>query len=302
MATTPIRVLICNDNGPPNQEELPFILPFVEHLEKKGWHVTVCLPNSQKSWIGKSMLIKDRIELSYYHRDTHEVSYHQRLANDFVLLSGTPSTCVNIALHHIFKDHSFDFILCGPNFGRNTSTPSTLSSGTIGAALEATLCRKKAIALSFPFFSRDFKMNEIQNSCMMASNVIQQIYEKDNWPINGLFNINVPLVDYDCPVHVTQFHQAYYGSLFKPLTETNNNKEGSVEEQVRLASESGNEPGRTVFKFAPNIKSMTNPNDAVPGTDAWALHNKYISVTPMIASYEVANLNQDYGVGSLNKL
>ncbi|KAI8097706.1 survival protein sure-like phosphatase/nucleotidase [Halteromyces radiatus] len=293
--TKPLNVLICNDDGPPNTEESPFVLPFVEHLEQLGWNVKVCVPNSQKSWISKSFMIMDHIELSYFHRKTHEISYHQQDPSDFILLSGTPATCINIALHHLFKDEHFDLVVCGPNF------VYTLASGTIGCAMEATLCNQKAIALSFPFYSRDFSPNCIQNACTMATEVIQQLYEKNKWPVGGLFNINVPLVEDRCPIHMTKFHQGSYGSLFKPLKNNNNDNRSSytIEEQVRLESESGG--GRTIFKFSPDFKALVNAKEPVPGTDAWSVAQRCISVTPMIAAFEMANLDIDYGVG-LNKL
>jgi broad specificity polyphosphatase/5'/3'-nucleotidase SurE len=70
-------------------------------------------------------------------------------------LSGTPATCINIALNHLFVDEEFDLVIGGPNFGRNISTYSTyerilfylfiksicifriftLASGTVGAAM-----------------------------------------------------------------------------------------------------------------------------------------------------------------------
>jgi hypothetical protein len=82
-------------------------MPFVDHIEQLGWEVTwalffflpfflfadyypldrVCIPDSQKSWIGKSMMIKDKIGISYYHRGSKEVSHHRRHASDFVLVS-----------------------------------------------------------------------------------------------------------------------------------------------------------------------------------------------------------------------
>lgn len=43
---------------------------------------------------------------------------------EMVLLDGTPATCASIALHNLFAPDSFDFVISGPNFGRNTSSVS----------------------------------------------------------------------------------------------------------------------------------------------------------------------------------
>ncbi|KAJ8664091.1 5'/3'-nucleotidase SurE [Lichtheimia ornata] len=307
MSARPLKVLISNDDGPPCHEESPFILPFIEHLESLGWDVKVCLPDSQKSWISKSFMIKEHVEMSYYHRETGERSYHRQAPYDIVLLSATPATCINIALHHIFKDEQFDLVIGGPNFGRNSANIYTLSSGTIGAALEAVMSQKKAIALSFAFFSRDFAKNKIECACQMASNVIQHLYQKDMWPAHGLFNVNVPLVDELRPVRLTHFHTTSYGSLFRPLKDkmisdaaTTSDASGEMVEQSVRSEAEGHEPGKTIFHFAPDIKSMSHPADPDSNTDAWALQNRYVSVTPMVAAYQIANMDKDYELDSLH--
>ncbi|KAI9268283.1 survival protein sure-like phosphatase/nucleotidase [Phascolomyces articulosus] len=304
MTERPLKVLISNDDGPPSGEESPFILPFIEHLESLGWIVKVCLPNAQKSWISKSFMIKDHIDVSYYHRDTKEISYHQRDESDFVLIGSTPATCVNIALNHIFKDETFDLVIGGPNFGRNTSTVSSLASGTIGVALEAVLCKQKALAVSFAIFSRDYGTKEIQCSIEMAADVIKQVYQVNQWPEDGLFSINIPLSAEKRPVYLTRFHRSHCGSFFKPLDPTKQKQkqkesEGSAELAVREEAE-GQESGHLVFRFAPDFSTFAFATDAPEGTDAWAMHNRYVSVTPMSASYEMARTTTDYGFNVVN--
>jgi tubulin--tyrosine ligase len=95
--------------GPPSVDESPFIMTFVEHLESLGWEVrfgfnlsvtdvrydlsqlkhifpSVCLPDSQKSWISKSFMIKDHIGVKYYSRQGDRVQSHKSAPNDFVLV------------------------------------------------------------------------------------------------------------------------------------------------------------------------------------------------------------------------
>ncbi|KAI9311690.1 survival protein sure-like phosphatase/nucleotidase [Dichotomocladium elegans] len=295
MSDRPLRVLITNDDGPPCKDESPFILPFIEHLESLGWDVKYgsAAPSDYASWISKSFMIKDHIELSYYHRDTGHTGYHRRSDRDFVLLSGTPATCINIALYHIYKHIDFDLVLAGPNFGRNSANIYTLSSGTVGAALESTMCEKKSIALSFAFYSRDFSRDKIQCASVMATNVIQHLYERDKWPKNGLFNVNVPLVNELRPVRLTRFHKTHYGSLFRPLvdvsleaadkavataaTAAKQDASGEMAEQNMRQFAEGHESARTVFHFAPDIASMSHPTDPAEDSDAWALNHRYVS-------------------------
>ncbi|KAI8576333.1 hypothetical protein K450DRAFT_257259 [Umbelopsis ramanniana AG] len=287
------KVLISNDDGPPSADESPFILTFIEQLEALGWEVSVCLPDTQKSWISKSFMIKDHIGVKYYNRQTNRVQAHKSAPNDFVLLSGTPATCVNIGLHHVFKDTDFDLVIAGPNFGRNSASIYTLASGTIGAALEATLCNKKAIALSFAFYDRDIKPPKIKNACNMAIKVISKLMEINEWQPAGLYNINVPLVEEECSVKVTNIYKTSYGSLFKPVTLESTPQNATNDESVELSLRDEAERGEPLeYRFAPDFKVLSGIADAEVGTDTWAVHNKHISVTPLIASYACTPLDK----------
>jgi tubulin--tyrosine ligase len=49
----------------------------------------VCLPDSQKSWIAKSFMIKEEIHLRYFNRKTLEINNEQQNEKDFVFLKTT---------------------------------------------------------------------------------------------------------------------------------------------------------------------------------------------------------------------
>lgn len=118
---------------------------------------------------------------------------------------------------------------------------------------EAVLNKKKAISISFCFCNQKPKC--IKNCCEIASDIAQHLYNSDMpWPENGLFNINIPMLDYRCPIHLTDFHIANYGSLFKQL-----DKQGSR------------------FKFSPDFTAINQDKDGLPGTDKWALMNHCVS-------------------------
>lgn len=63
-----LRVLLTNDDGRPSPKtgHSPFIYPFARGLvEQLGWDVRVVVPDSQKSWVGKSYLIGDKVTGQY---------------------------------------------------------------------------------------------------------------------------------------------------------------------------------------------------------------------------------------------
>jgi 5'/3'-nucleotidase SurE len=118
-------------------------------------------------------------------------------ADEWVLIDGTPASCVQIGLYHFFQDKGpIDLVISGPNYGRNTTSVFALSSGTLGAALEASVCRKKAVALSFAFFTRNHDPLIIEGACRHSIKVIEALYKQ--WPTDGstdLYSVNIPLVE-----------------------------------------------------------------------------------------------------------
>ena len=38
------------------------------------------------------------------------------------------ATCANLGMHSLYPPHSFDLVIAGPNFGRNTGSAFALSS------------------------------------------------------------------------------------------------------------------------------------------------------------------------------
>ncbi|KAJ3054462.1 hypothetical protein HK097_001755 [Rhizophlyctis rosea] len=190
------------------------------------------------------------------------------------LLEATPGACVNVALHHLYDPDEIDLVISGPNYGRNASSSSTLSSGTVGAALDGALLGKKSIALSFSFIDREvaFLPESISNASETACNILQSLWE--NWPslsthshhgIPDLYNVNVPLRrEPNPPIHFTTFHPGSYGPVYQSVEETESSGGGR----------------RFVFK-----PKLPTHQDVKQGTDTWAVMNQMASITPMLAKY-----------------
>ena len=115
---------------------------------------------------------------------------------EWILLDGTPASAVQIGLNHYCKEQPPHVVISGPNFGRNTTACFALSSGTLGAAMEAATCGVKAIALSFAYFQPRHSTDVIQQACRHAAWLVEQLCM--TWPEDtstDLFSINVPLCD-----------------------------------------------------------------------------------------------------------
>ena len=113
--------------------------------------------------------------------------------DEWILIDSTPASCVQIGLYHYFQHRGpVDLVVSGPNYGRNTTALFALSSGTIGAAMEAAVCGKRSIALSYAFNSRNHDPVIIGEASAHSVRLIEYLY--NNWAEDvGLYSINVPL-------------------------------------------------------------------------------------------------------------
>ena len=154
----------------------------------------------QRSWIGKAHIVGQTLTPTYFrpgtlHNDDGITS--TRPFNDgedeWVLVDGTPASCVQIGLYHLFKDKGpIDLVLSGPNYGRNTTAVFSLSSGTIGGALEGAMCGVKSIALSYAFSSREHDPEIIAAASRLSTRLVEKFVKE--WPEDvHLYSINVPL-------------------------------------------------------------------------------------------------------------
>lgn len=195
---------VVNDDGPTSISS-PYIYPFITALQAAGHQTSVVLPDIPRSWIGKAHIVGSTLECSYYTPAPGD--------NEWVLVTGTPASCTQLGLYHLFQDRPPpDLVISGPNFGRNATTIYNLSSGTVGGALEAALCQKKAIALSFA--SKDKQPPSVIAAAVRHSiKLIENLY--DNWGREvELYNINVPMIPdvEDNDIFYTQALRSFWSS------------------------------------------------------------------------------------------
>lgn len=295
-----MHVQVVNDDGPPSNQSSPYVHSLVSTLQSAGHTVSVVLPHIQRSWIGKAHIVGQTVKPTYFrpgtlHKDDGTV--HKRPlpasadAEEWVLVDGTPASCVQIGLFHVFQDRGpVDLVVSGPNYGRNSTAVFSLSSGTIGGAMEAAICGKRAIALSYAFFSRDHDPEIIAGASRLSLKLVEHLY--DNWGTDvDLYSVNVPLIK-DVENHkvmYTYMLQNYWssGSSFQeiPADEREDADPDEEERQIRqdaeVDSNGGNE--KTVsrhthkhFKWAPRFADVhRSVEQSAPGNDGWAIREGY---------------------------
>ncbi|KAJ0286560.1 hypothetical protein COL940_002965 [Colletotrichum noveboracense] len=313
-----MHILLTNDDGPPSAHSSPYVHSLIHYLQKAGHAVSVCLPHTQRSWIGKAHIIGQTVTPLYYRPSAEGLHGTEGTTStrptatagedEWILVDGTPASCVQIGLHHFFKERGpIDLVVSGPNYGRNTTAVFALSSGTLGGALEAAVCKRKSIALSYAFFSRNHDPVIIEGAARHSVKVIEKLYEQ--WPASDevdLYSVNVPLVE-GVETHKTLYTamlQNYWreGSCFQEI-EGDIGDEDEEEEKIREgdfgeaiggedAPEQKGEGKKTPahrqrhFKWAPKFTDVyKSVEEAEPGNDGWAVKEGYTSVTPLKANF-----------------
>lgn len=305
-------------------------------LQAHGHTVSVVLPHTQRSWIGKAHLVGKAVKPTYYrpqplqttstgiltnHGTTHTTPLPpDSTQEEWILVDSTPASCVQIGLYHYFSERGpIDLVVSGPNYGRNSTAVFSLSSGTIGGAMEAAVCGAKSIALSYAFFDRNHDASIITGASELSAKLIHYLYQ--NWdPNTHLYTVNVPLVEGvgERKILWTNMLQNRWtsGSCFQVVDvppDADSSPEDTEKEirrqEEKLAKEelksnthvlkSGTNSGTDTptgqpharythkhFKWAPVFKDVYESVEASePGNDGWAVSQGYTSVTPLRANF-----------------
>ncbi len=124
------RILISNDDSI-HSTGIKVLEKIARQLTDDVW---VCAPETEQSGASHSLTI---------HRPLRLRSYDDRHYS----VDGTPTDCVMLAMNHLMKDRRPELVLSGINHGANIGDDVTYS-GTVAAAMEATLLGVRAIAIS----------------------------------------------------------------------------------------------------------------------------------------------------------
>ena len=176
MADSPIdlaraRVLVSNDDG----IEAPGLKLLERLVRTFAADVWVVAPEHEQSAAGHSLTIRRPLRI-------------RKLSPRRFAVDGTPTDSVLLAIQRVMGETPPDLVISGINRGGNLGEDVTYS-GTVAAAMEATLMGIPAIALSQ--VADDQLRTRWSPAKRWASNVIQQVVNV-GWPRNVLINVNFP--------------------------------------------------------------------------------------------------------------
>jgi 5'-nucleotidase len=122
---------------------------------------------------------------------SHSLTMHfplrvRRTDDGAYTVTGTPTDCVVVAVGDLLEERP-DIVLSGVNHGANLGD-DVLYSGTVAAAMEATMLGIPAVAISYA--GRD--MEAIAEWTDLLTRLLEQVVSRPNFPEETLLNVNLP--------------------------------------------------------------------------------------------------------------
>ncbi|NIP60635.1 MAG: 5'/3'-nucleotidase SurE [Gemmatimonadetes bacterium] len=197
---------------------------------------------------------------------SHSLTLHhplraRRATDGALVVDGTPTDCVILAVNELL-DRRPDFCLSGVNHGPNMGE-DVLYSGTVAAAMEATVIGIPAVAVSY---TGDV-VEEIGAWGDALTSLLGRLLTRDSFPENTLLNVNLPAVSPDelKGVRVTSLGRRRYSDSI---------------------TRDRDPSGREYFWIGGGVSSWQGSEDS----DFRAVDDGYVSVTPLhldLTNYEL---------------
>jgi len=205
------EILVVNDDG----VHSPGLLVLKRKIEKLG-NVFVVTPETERSGTGKAVSTS-LIEVKKTSLADGTKAY---------AIGGTPADACLLAIFKILR-HPPDLVVSGINLGPNLGIDDLLTSGTIGAALEAAIHGVPAIAVSYSLKrikSREEKtqvninVESLEFCAELAKETADYIFRNGMPKDVDLISINVPETVASKTVEVTSLSYKGYTDIFAEKT------------------------------------------------------------------------------------
>ena len=245
-----MRILITNDDGI-DAPGLLILKSLASQLAGPGGEVWTVAPATEQSGTAHCVSFVRPFLIS-------------QISEREFSVEGTPADCVLAGIYDVMPPHRPDLVLSGINRGNN-SGENALYSGTIGAALEASLHGLTGIALS-QFYGPDNRLlgnpfEAAEKFSLDAVKAILRSLEETGHEYPLFFNVNFP----PCPAaDVAGMRPAVQG----------------MREEGNFRVVPAESPTRRKFLW---IRCGSQDSPGRSGTDIAANLERFVSITPMRA-------------------
>lgn len=237
-----MNILCTNDDG-----YLASGITVLARAASEHGTVTVVAPDREQSATSSSLTL-------------HHPLRARRARDGTWIVDGTPTDCVILAVNELLPGKP-DICVSGVNHGSNMGE-DVLYSGTVAAAIEATVIGIPAVALSFLANGPE----EIEGCEALVSSVLSNLLGRP-FPKDTLFNVNIPALPADeiRGIRVTSLGRRRYADS---ITRANDPS------------------GKEYFWIGGGVAHWQGP----PESDFQAVADGYVSVTPLhldLTNYEL---------------
>ncbi len=163
------KILITNDDGYNSDG----IIALYKELSKTA-DVFMMAPDREQSASSHSLTLNHPLRI-------------QKINSTQYTTDGTPTDCVMLAVHLLFKHKKPDMIISGINHGANMGEDVTYS-GTVAAAIEGSILQVPSIAVSMANYRPGTPMNR---AAKFVVKIIKK-YDDFNLPPDTFLNVNLP--------------------------------------------------------------------------------------------------------------
>ncbi|MBI3566242.1 MAG: 5'/3'-nucleotidase SurE [Elusimicrobia bacterium] len=227
------KILVCNDDGI-HGPGLPALIAAMRRIGR----VTVSVPEHERS------------------ADSHSLTLHKpirvrKTAESVYTLNGSPADCARFGVLEILKQ-KVDLVVSGINRGYNLGE-DVIYSGTVAAAMEATLLKIPSIA-----FSSNPEATDYRPAAAFAQKMARQVLRR-GLPVGVCLNVNFPYL--------------HKGASFKGAVPTKLGRRIYGTDITRRADPRG------LDYFWLAGRQVTGVDE--PGTDVAAVSRGKVSVTPL---------------------
>ena len=231
-----MNILLVNDDG----FDSGYLRMLCRAAAARGHRVRVCAPALQQSAKGHSFTITEPVIAARKEMEGAEEAW---------AISGTPVDCARVGIMELFREA--ELVISGINYGPNAAC-AVFPSGTVGAAREAAMHGKLAIALSADY---DAPEETVKLVTGWAIALAESLPGKE-LPEKALLNINIPAVPVTglkSPVMCPQSNVIYNDAYVRETTPR----------------------GDLCFWLGHEVKDANPPE----GTDTWYLQRGHITCT-----------------------
>jgi len=222
----------------------PGIIALSQALKQIG-DVLVVAPDKQQSGVGSCISLHDDMRISEADFPVANVKAY--------MVGGTPTDCVMLGLRRLATEH-IDVLVSGINLGPNVGR-DILYSGTVMATLQGYYRKIPSIAVSLFNENHEERHDYAVAGQFMKSLVLNICGGTLN--VDAVLNVNVPNLP---------------AQQIKGVRTTRTASTG----YVNLASHRHGQDIKYSLEMDAAVK-----NNLENGTDIWAIHQGYISVTPL---------------------